>query len=178
MRFRGKGFRGIEKILPFRYPVVTLWFLIVEQAAGVHERKKTDMSPTTPSSFGGPERRRHPRIETSNVVTYVCVDEDGNEIAEGYGTTRDLSLGGILLETNQPVESPYILLLDIDLQENMLEVRGKVVHSTEMAPGVFQNGISFVDTEERQREIVRSFVKTHARHKVRAGKQEGPQPKA
>jgi len=114
----------------------------------------------------GSERRVHPRIETSNVVTYVCVDDEGNEIAEGFGTTRDLSLGGIKLETNQRVESPYILLLDIDLQENMLEIKGKVVHSTEVAPGVFHSGICFVDTEDRHHEIVRSFVKAHVRHKA------------
>jgi len=101
-------------------------------------------------------------------VTYVCVDDEGNEIAEGFGTTRDLSLGGIKLETNQPVESPYILLLDIDLQEKMLEIKGKVVHSTEVAPGVYDTGICFVDTEDRHHEIVRSFVKALIRKKAQS----------
>ena len=125
------------------------------------------MTKSSPSSYDGSDRRRHPRIETSNVVTYICVDEDGNEIAEGFGTTCDLSLGGLRLITSQAVESPYVLLLSIDLQENMLEIRGKVVVSREVEPGVFHTGICFVDTEDRQREIVRSFVKTHARAKTR-----------
>ena len=119
---------------------------------------------------GGAERRQHPRIETANVVNYVCVDEEGNEIAEGFGTTRDLSLGGIKLETRQPVESPYILLLDIDLREQMLEIRGEVVHSKEVKPGVFHTGIRFVDTEEKQRDIVKSFVRSHAQSKASSRK--------
>jgi c-di-GMP-binding flagellar brake protein YcgR len=119
---------------------------------------------------GGPDRRNHPRIETANVVNYVCVDEDGNEIAEGFGTTRDLSLGGIKLETRQAVESPYILLLDIDLQEQMLEIRGEVVHSTEVEPGLFHTGIRFVDTEEKQNNIVKSFVRSHAQTKASSRK--------
>lgn len=133
------------------------WFLMTDDA-----HKPAD----------GAERRRHPRIETSNVVNYVCVDDDGNEIAEGFGTTRDLSLGGIKLETRQPVESPYILLLDIDLQEQMLEIRGKVAYSTEVKPGVFHTGIQFVDTEDKQRDIVKSFVKSHSRTKA-AGREGG-----
>jgi c-di-GMP-binding flagellar brake protein YcgR len=120
---------------------------------------------------GGAERRRHPRIETANVVNYVCVDEDGNEVAEGFGTTRDLSLGGIKLETRQVVDSPYILLLDIDLQEQMLEIRGEVVHSREVKPGVFHTGIRFVDTEEKQQNIVKSFVRSHAQ--TRASRKKG-----
>ena len=119
---------------------------------------------------GGAERRRHPRIETANVVNYVCVDEEGNEIAEGFGTTRDLSLGGIKLETRQVVDSPYILLLDIDLQEQMLEIRGEVVHSREVKPGLFHTGIRFVDTEEKQQNIVKSFVRSHAQTKASSRK--------
>ncbi len=126
------------------------------------------MTENAPKGPPGRERRQHPRIETSNFVTFVCVDDDGNEIAEGFGTTRDLSLGGVKLETPHPVESPYILLLDIDLQEQMLEIRGEVVHSTEVEPGKFHSGIRFVDTEDKQRDIVRNFVKSHARSKASA----------
>jgi len=108
------------------------------------------------------EQRRYPRIETNNFVSYVCVDEDNNEIAEGYGTTRDLSQGGVKLETRQPLESPYVLLLAIDLNEQLLEIRGKVVYSKEVKDGRFFTGIRFVDTEEKQREVVLNFVKSHA----------------
>lgn len=107
------------------------------------------------------EKRNHPRIETHNFVSYVCVDEDGSEIAEGYGTTLDLSQGGVKLETRSPLESPYVLLLAIDLNEQLLEIRGKVVYSKEVEEGRFLTGIRFVDTEEKQREVVLNFVKSH-----------------
>ncbi len=117
------------------------------------------MNDDSRNARSGHERRRHPRIDTLNFVSYVCVDEDGNEIAEGFGTTRDLSQGGVKLETREPIESPYIILLSIDLKEELLEVRGKVVHSTEVGEGRFLSGIEFVDTKDKQIEVVRSFVK-------------------
>ncbi|MGD8387217.1 MAG: PilZ domain-containing protein [Desulfobacteraceae bacterium] len=109
----------------------------------------------------GEEKRQYPRIETNNFVSYVCVDEEGNEIAEGYGTTRDLSQGGVKLETREPLESPYVMLLAIDLNEQLLEIRGNVVYTEEVEKGRFFIGIRFVDTEDKQREVVLNFVKSH-----------------
>lgn len=119
----------------------------------------SDKSKTQPSPFE--EKRGHPRIETNNFVSYVCVDEGGNEIAEGYGTTCDLSQGGVKLETREPLESPYVLLLAIDLNQQLLEIRGHVVYSEEVEEGRYFTGIRFVDTEEKQREVVLNFVKSH-----------------
>lgn len=107
------------------------------------------------------EQRSHPRIETHNFVSYVCLDEDGNEIAEGYGTTRDLSQGGVKLETREPVESPFILLLAIDLNQQLLEIYGNVVYSKQIENDRFFTGIRFIDTQEKQRKIVLNFVKSH-----------------
>lgn len=115
------------------------------------------------------ERRRYPRIETSNTVSYVCVDEDGNEVAEGFGTAVDLSLGGIKLSTGERLESPYILLLVIDLDETLVEVRGRVVYSSNMTDGDCVSGIEFVDTEEKHHRALRNFVKTYHRGKRSVG---------
>jgi len=33
------------------------------------------------------ERRKFPRIETQNVISYLCTDEDDNQLGEGVGET-------------------------------------------------------------------------------------------
>lgn len=53
-------------------------------------------------------KRKYPRVKTSNGVSYVCIDENGNGIDQGMGRTLDVSLGGMLLETSVPIESKYI----------------------------------------------------------------------
>lgn len=106
-------------------------------------------------------KRKNPRVKTSNGVSYVCIDENGNEIEQGMGKTIDISLGGILIETSVRIESKYILLATIDLKGNLIEIRGKVVYSRKIEPGEFLNGIQFIETLERQIKIIAEFIKVH-----------------
>ena len=106
-------------------------------------------------------KRKTPRVKTSNGVSYVCIDENGNEIEQGMGKTIDISLGGILLETSVRIESKYILLATIDLKGNLIEIRGKVSYSRKIEFGEFLNGIQFLETLERQIKIIAEFIKVH-----------------
>jgi hypothetical protein len=42
------------------------------------------------------EKRKHPRVKTNNLVSYVCVDDSGNEIDQGMGSAIEISLGGTI----------------------------------------------------------------------------------
>ena len=106
-------------------------------------------------------KRKNPRVKTSNSVSYVCIDENGNEIEQGMGKTIDISLGGILIETSVRIESKYILLATIDLKGNLIEIRGKIAYSRKIEFGEFLNGIQFLETPERQIKIIAEFIKVH-----------------
>ena len=106
-------------------------------------------------------KRKGPRVKTSNGVSYVCMDENGNEIEQGMGKTIDISIGGILLETSVRIESKYILIATIDLKGNLIEIRGKVVYSRKIEFREFLNGIQFLETPERQIKIIAEFIKVH-----------------
>ena len=75
------------------------------------------------------EKRKYPRVPTSNIVSYVCIDKDGNELDQGMGKTVNISQGGTLLETTRPIESDFILLMTIDLNEKVIQTKGEVVHT-------------------------------------------------
>jgi len=106
-------------------------------------------------------KRKNPRVKTSNGVSYVCMDENGNGIDQGMGRTIDISLGGMLLETSVPIESKYILLATIDLKGNLIEIRGEIAYSRSIKSGEFLNGIQFLETPERQIKIIAEFIKVH-----------------
>ncbi len=120
------------------------------------------------------ERRKHPRIETSNTVSYVCVDVDGNEVSEGFGSALDLSLGGVKLTSREPLETPYVLLLVIDLEEEVLEVKGRVIYSRKKDGGGYLAGIQFIDTEEKHHKAIRNFVKMYHGTRREAGQGRRP----
>ncbi len=93
-----------------------------------------------------------------NAISYICVDDDGNQIDEGMGTTVDISQGGALLETALPIESKYILLISIDLDENLLETKGRVAHTRPVGPAKYLTGIQFLGPPQEVTNIVRNFI--------------------
>ena len=106
-------------------------------------------------------KREYPRVETRNVVSYVCVDKEGNEIGEGMGETLNISQGGILLKTAYPIESEFILLMSIDLENNIMEIKGKVAHSIKDKSGKYETGITFLGKHDENIQIIKKFIKIY-----------------
>jgi c-di-GMP-binding flagellar brake protein YcgR len=104
------------------------------------------------------ERRKYPRVETANSVSYVCIDEEGQQIEPGMGKTVNISRGGMLLETPKLIESEYILVATVDLEGKVIEIKGKVIHSTAVDSGWFRTGIQFL-ANNKQHGIVSVFVR-------------------
>ena len=48
------------------------------------------------------ERRRHPRFESLNLISYVVYDETDNAVRQGMGRTLNISKTGICLDTYKP----------------------------------------------------------------------------
>jgi c-di-GMP-binding flagellar brake protein YcgR len=109
----------------------------------------------------GLERRKHPRVETNNRVSYVCMDDNGNPIKEGVGRTVNISQGGILIETHHTFEWQNILLLGIDIENKLNRIRGRVVYCNSADSGVFHTGIEFLEVNERILSFVINLLKTH-----------------
>ncbi|MDY6792666.1 MAG: PilZ domain-containing protein [Thermodesulfobacteriota bacterium] len=107
------------------------------------------------------DKRKYPRVKTRNVVSYVCVDKKGNEIGEGMGETLNISQGGILLKSVSPIESEFILLMSIDLENNIMEIKGKVAHTKKGNSGKYETGISFLGTLDENVQIIKKFVKAY-----------------
>lgn len=104
------------------------------------------------------EKRKHPRVRTTNAISYICIDDDGNQIDQGMGTTVDISQGGALIETSMPIESKYILLISIDLDENILESKGRVAHTRAVGSAKYLTGIQFLGPPKEVTEIVKNFI--------------------
>jgi hypothetical protein len=107
------------------------------------------------------EKRKHPRVKTHNLVSYVCIDDSGNEIDEGMGRAIDISIGGILIETHDPIESHDILLMAIGIKDELIDIKGKVVYCRAEDSEMFRTGIQFLETNEKIRLIVTSLIKTY-----------------
>ena len=90
-----------------------------------------------------PERRQYPRVATSSLVSYFLINKKGAKIGQGIGKTINISQKGILIETSRTIDSKYVLILAKDLDDKMMEIKGQVVYSRKITPGIYECGINF-----------------------------------
>ncbi len=107
------------------------------------------------------DRRRFPRVNTDNPITYALINEKGSNIGQGIGRAINVSQSGILLETYEYIGSKYLFLVSTDIEDKLVEIVGKVVFSREISKSVFNSGVHFMgeheDNVKFRRELIRVF---------------------
>ena len=102
-------------------------------------------------------KRKHQRIPSLN-LSYICLDENNNIIKQGMGRTLNISESGILLETHFPIEPQYLVLMTIALKEDLLEIKGKPIHSQSNETGEFEIGIEFLELDRDSIRLLENFI--------------------
>jgi hypothetical protein len=74
------------------------------------------------------ERRKYPRIKIYYPISYVFTNEKGSIVQQNMGVVLNISQSGILIETADSVFSKYISLTSVDLNGNVIEVKGKIAY--------------------------------------------------
>ena len=107
------------------------------------------------------EKRQYPRLEANRLIPYYLLDKDGKILIAGLGRAKNISEVGLLLVTNEIIESEYILVVTGTEFNNVIKMKGRVVHSTKSKTGEICTGIEFVgddDNKTKIAEILTSFA--------------------
>jgi hypothetical protein len=104
------------------------------------------------------EKRKHNRVHSLNILSYICLDENNNRTGEGMGRTLDISLGGILIETHSRIEAKYVLLLAVGFEDEVVDIRCEVVFSRQGSSGLFESGVRFLETDGKITQIIKDLV--------------------
>jgi len=104
------------------------------------------------------EMRNKERIGSHNLVSYVVLDEENHEIKQGIGRTLNISEGGVLLETHSPIETGRIVSLTIGMEDDLMDLMGKIAHSGEGDDGKFENGIKFLTMNAEEMQFLQQFI--------------------
>ena len=107
------------------------------------------------------EKRKYPRVQIHNLISYVCLGEDGQPIKRLMGSALDISQGGLLLETTQQIEPGNGILITADEQDRIVEIKGKAAYCRETGPGKFYVGISFQGTPDENIQFVKHMVRAN-----------------
>ena len=92
------------------------------------------------------EQRRDGRVVEENRVVIELRGKRGGEGIETFDAfTRDLSLGGVRVQTDRPFDEGVEITLTITLSRSrqIIRIRGLVRWAREVEPGLFEAGIEF-----------------------------------
>lgn len=120
-----------------------------------------------------PEKRKFPRIKIHNLISYVCLGEDGHPINQLMGTALDIGQGGLLLQTRQEIEPGNIVLITADEKDRIAEINAKAVYCRAATPGKFNVGVSFQGTHDQQIQFIRCMIRANYYRRSSAKKNYG-----
>ncbi len=104
------------------------------------------------------QNRKHDRIDSLNLLNYVCLDEKGKESIQGMGRTLNVSRGGILLETHITLASDCAISLTIGFEDELVDITGKVVYSRKGNDKKYESGIEFSEINETELKILNKYI--------------------
>lgn len=103
------------------------------------------------------EKRKHVRFNSLN-LSYVCLDEDDKVIKQGMGRTLNVSESGILLETHFPIDRGHTVTLTLGLGEDLVDIKGRPIHTRTNTGGKHEVGIEFIDLEQKASRSLKKYI--------------------
>ncbi len=104
------------------------------------------------------QERHHPRVKNLNLVQVDRHDERGLQADLATGRTLDLSPGGMRLELHHPLPLRTIVEMSLALDNEIVDVRGKVVYLEEIDDDRCAMGVQFLDVGEEARQVLERYV--------------------
>lgn len=105
------------------------------------------------------ERRRADRHTTLNLLEYDILSPDGSVEGMGMARTVNISGTGLLLETGQFFEAGQQLRITLGLNNKLVKLVGKVVHSQPVDDELCNTGVVFIKFSDADRQAYQTYYK-------------------
>ena len=107
------------------------------------------------------ERRQYPRVPICDPISFISVDSEGNHLSQNLGTVQNASQNGLNIETYDAIDSEFALLSFVDLDQKLVEIRGRIAFSRQKQSGKFENGVSLVGTSEEKLQFIKRLIRNY-----------------
>ena len=107
------------------------------------------------------DRREYHRVETSNFISYESIEKNGEIVFNSMGRALNVSQSGIMLEIAHLIEAEYVSLTTVDLEDNLIKLKGQLIYCRKTDSGLYQAGIRFIASEEEKAEFAVQLIRLH-----------------
>ena len=105
------------------------------------------------------ERRQFPRVKTCNLISYVGKESNGKVMEQAMAKALNLSQCGVFLETTHRISSKSISMMSVDDGNNLIELKGEVIYSSERGNGRFGAGVRFKGTHNQNIQFAMKLIR-------------------
>ena len=113
------------------------------------------------------EKRQHPRVKTCNLISFAGMGSNGKISEQKMGKALNISQSGIFLETMDRVLSESISMMSVDARNNLIEIKGQVIYSTERSNGLFGAGVRFKGSQAENIQFAIKLIKAYNSQKYK-----------
>ena len=107
----------------------------------------------------GKDLRRHPRIKTSALVSYIAFDNDGSMTSQGMATTTNVSQGGLQMELFEELDVKRATLMATDQSSRQASVNVEIIYCKRTDRGTYLSGVRFDDSKENTRYFIGRLIR-------------------
>jgi len=104
------------------------------------------------------EKRKHSRIDSLHLLNYIYTEAKDDGATQGMGRTLNISKAGVLLETHTPISVGVTISLTIGFEEEVVDIRGRVVYTKENAEDMYESGIEFHKMDSAAKTILQRYI--------------------
>ncbi len=104
------------------------------------------------------DKRKHSRIDSLNLLNYIYTETREEGSTQGMGRTLNISESGVLLETHTAIKVGVNIYLTIGFEEEMVDIKGRVVYTKENTEDMFESGIEFYSMDDDSRSILHRYI--------------------
>jgi len=98
--------------------------------------------------------RRYPRMAGEFVIAFRRQLPGGGEAAAQFSRTRTLGLGGLMFDSENPLDQGESLQLEIVFGEKTIKAAGVVVYVDRQDDGAWRHGVQFTKISEDDRDAL------------------------
>jgi hypothetical protein len=86
------------------------------------------------------------------------MDENNNELDHCMARALDVNPLGAKIETYQEILSENIRLTSVDVDDNLIDIMGRVVHVHKAEDGRYEIGVSFMGTKDENTDFALKLI--------------------